>query len=121
MRGGLNRAEPLAQEDAEQRCVIGEMVAPCQPGQRYRLTLVVFEGWLMQIGVAILFMDAHFETDACEILLNRRKIGEQQVPGSCLVAEQWMLKQFQYISAIRHNGAIRHSFYFARVRHGMSS
>src|SRR5258708_37527740 len=54
------------------------------------------------------------------MLLNRRKIGEEQVPGSCLVAEQWILKQFQYSSGIRHNGAIRHSSSFDRVREGWS-
>src|SRR5260221_2372842 len=51
---GLELVESLAQEDAEHRCVIAEMVAPCQSGQHYRLTIVVFDGWLMQIGLAIL-------------------------------------------------------------------
>src|SRR5262249_55544297 len=90
--GRLELVEPLTQEYTEQRHRIGQAVAPCQPGQCYRLPLVVFKGGLVQISVAILFVNAHFKTNAREILLNRREIGEQQVPGSCLVVEEWILK-----------------------------
>src|SRR5260370_8210907 len=54
--GGLELVEPLAQEDAEQRCLIAEMVAPCQPGQHYPLTPVVFDACLMPIALALLFI-----------------------------------------------------------------